>query len=306
MSQNTPSWTFDHPVPGVSARIDDSGMNLLDVEFGDSKAVVAQQGAHLMKWSIKGQDVLFLADAKRVRGVAIRGGVPVSFPWFGPRRADFPEGSDLSPNHGFARISLWHLRSVKVDPVRGALVTLEFKSTPDTKRFWRVDFSITLEIVIGKTLQMRLMTTNTSTGTICFEAAFHTYFGVSDVTNIQLTGLAGVKCFDKNLGKEYMESRDPMTFDGVCDRIYTGSSDTCTIIDPGLGRRVINRKFGSRSTVVWHPWTEPGRSPNQSDITFEESRRFLCVETGNITDDWTAIAPGETNEIGLEVEVQPI
>jgi len=76
-----------------------------EVGIGTSVAQVYDYGAHVWSWSLDGDAVLW-TSAKSVfeTGKALRGGVPICWPWFGPGRT-----GDLTPAHGFARISEWTL-----------------------------------------------------------------------------------------------------------------------------------------------------------------------------------------------------
>src|SRR5580658_3823210 len=69
------------------------------------------QGAHLTKWTPRGQrPVLFLSPKSLFTpGKAIRGGVPIIFPWFGDRSDGKP-----GPAHGFARITEWAIEGTRL------------------------------------------------------------------------------------------------------------------------------------------------------------------------------------------------
>ena len=75
-----------------------SGLVFARVTAPAAEATVYLQGAHLAEWKPAGQEpVLFLsARSQYVPGKAIRGGVPVIFPWFGPRH-----DGKAGPQHGF-------------------------------------------------------------------------------------------------------------------------------------------------------------------------------------------------------------
>ena len=66
------------------------------------RAAIALQGAHLLSWQPSGQQpVIWLSDKTPfATGKAIRGGVPICWPWFGPAG---------EPAHGFARNQPWTL-----------------------------------------------------------------------------------------------------------------------------------------------------------------------------------------------------
>jgi glucose-6-phosphate 1-epimerase len=72
-----------------------------------SEALVYLHGAHVAHFQIHGKEpVLFLSDRSLFApDKAIRGGVPVVFPWFGPNKTD-----PKAPSHGFARTAPWTLQ----------------------------------------------------------------------------------------------------------------------------------------------------------------------------------------------------
>jgi glucose-6-phosphate 1-epimerase len=69
-----------------------------------AEAIIYLHGAHLTHWKPRGQRPVLFVSSKNlfVPGKAIRGGVPVIFPWFGPRSDGKP-----GPMHGFARTAEW-------------------------------------------------------------------------------------------------------------------------------------------------------------------------------------------------------
>src|ERR1700749_3017076 len=65
-------------------------------------------GPHVTSWrQVGAEEVLFLSSHSRWEdGLAIRGGIPICFPWF-RAKADDPK----APAHGFARTKEWRLVS---------------------------------------------------------------------------------------------------------------------------------------------------------------------------------------------------
>src|SRR5690242_19293909 len=70
-------------------------------------AEIYLHGAQVTGFEKKGQPpLLFLSSHSRFeKGKAIRRGVPICFPWFGPKAG--------GPAHGFARITEWELVETK-------------------------------------------------------------------------------------------------------------------------------------------------------------------------------------------------
>src|SRR5262249_45311261 len=86
-----------------------NGLPRFEVTTALAEAHVYLYGAHVTHFQPAGQKpVLFLSkEAVFQPGKAIRGGVPIIFPWFGPRASD-----SKSPAHGFARTQSWATESV--------------------------------------------------------------------------------------------------------------------------------------------------------------------------------------------------
>src|ERR1700731_4836546 len=91
-------------LPGVLAFEESDGLQRAVVTTPAASATIYLQGAHLTHWQPAGEEpVLFLSRKSAFqRGKAIRGGVPVIFPWFGDRH-----DGQSGPAHGFARTEEW-------------------------------------------------------------------------------------------------------------------------------------------------------------------------------------------------------
>jgi len=76
---------------------------VLTLNHSVGSARIALQGAQLLNWQPKGaeQDIFWLSEIEPfTQGVAIRGGMPICYPWFGGVK---------QPSHGTARLRLWQL-----------------------------------------------------------------------------------------------------------------------------------------------------------------------------------------------------
>lgn len=253
--------------------------------FGD----VCTQGAHVARWLSGGRDVLFLSRRSRFeRGQAIRGGVPVIFPWFG----DDPEGLGR-PAHGFARRMTWNLVEKRLE-AEALHVALELSDDAGTRALWPHAFGLRLEAELGAALTLTLRVENRDGAPLRFETALHTYLAIGDVRRATLSGLAGATFLDKlDGGRRHREGRAPLAFTGEIDRVYVDTGATCTLEDPVLGRTLTVEKEGSRSTVVWNPWVE--KAARLADMADDEWPAMLCVESGNVADDRVTLAPGATH-----------
>lgn len=261
-------------------------------------ATVYTQGAHVASWTPARQDpVLFVSrQARFLEGKAIRGGVPICFPWFGPGR-----DGQRSPAHGFARTTPW-------TPVSSDGTTAVFRLTDtdlgDQERAsFRHSFSADFTVTVGTTLEMTLATTNTGDEPFEIDEALHTYLAVGDVRSVSIEGLDGVSYVDKVTGNKDVVQAGDVRFSGETDRVYR-SGDPLVVVDPLLGRKLHITMEGAANTVVWNPWTE--KAKEMGDFADEEWTQMLCVEGANALDDYVTVAPGETHAITYRIAVESI
>src|SRR5580698_8910691 len=86
-----------------------------------AEAEIHEQGAHIAHWTPRGHKPVLFVSSKSLfaPGKAIRGGVPIIFPWFGPRSDGKP-----GPMHGFARTALWAMEGAKLTNDGNVEITL--------------------------------------------------------------------------------------------------------------------------------------------------------------------------------------
>ncbi|MGP7960015.1 D-hexose-6-phosphate mutarotase [Sanguibacter sp. A247] len=278
---------------------------LVVVEHPAATARIHAYGAHVVAWAPAGvRDVLWLSpDAVLAPGTAIRGGIPLCFPWFGP-----PPGG-AGPAHGFARTSAWRLvgaAELPDDEHRpGGAVLLTFELTPADvdpalAALWPHDFTARTEVEVGTSLTVSLTTTNHGADPADLTQALHTYVAVGDVRRVRLDGLGGGPYLDKIAGDARQVQDGPVLFSGPTDRIYLGTSAQLTVSEPG-GRTLNVAKAGSRTTVVWNPWGEGASA--MRDVPDDGWLRFVCVEAANASDDAVRLPAGETQTLMTRLTV---
>lgn len=237
------------------------------------------QGAHLTRF----RDWLFLSQASHfAAGHAIRGGVPVIFPWFGPNKTDAK-----LPQHGWARTALWQIENVADDAI-----TLSVPS-----RSW----SMRMKFDFGDTLRMRLEIENQSEFAQSFECALHTYFAVDDARHVVVSGLDGKTYLDKTENHARKTQSGDVALRGQTDRVYLNSPGPIQIRD-GARTIQITGQSGWRSTVVWNPWQQV--AAGIEDLGVNDWERYVCVECGAIADDAVTLAPGENYALDIAVAVE--
>jgi glucose-6-phosphate 1-epimerase len=254
-------------------------------------AEVYLQGAHVTRWAPKGQrPVLFLSSTSAFApGKAIRGGIPVIFPWFGPRSDGKP-----GPAHGYARTSLWTLESTRLVSAGEVEVTLALAAAEAPGARLRVYF--------GEALRLELQVRNDSPVPFRFENAFHSYFTVPEIGEISVTGLEETTYIDKTDGlARKLHHAEPVRFTREIDHMHLNTAATCVIHDPVWNRRIIVEKTGSNSTVVWNPWSE--KAAAMADMGPDEWRHMICVESANAADNAITLAPGATHTLTTTIRL---
>jgi len=283
--------------PHINFYQDASGLQFLAIENDHATAKVALQGSHVMAWQPKhaADPVLWLSEkARYVHGRSIRGGVPICWPWFGPH----PTDSALCP-HGFARVMPWQV--IESDTLEDGTthLVLQIIHTPIAQKQLSYPYALTLTIDIGETLKIALATTNRGNHPFVIGEAFHTYFQISDIKNIDITGLEDSEYADKLIGYERYTQQAAITFDGEFDRVYANNKAGCVIEDRGLKRTIRIAKTGSNTTVIWTPWEE--KAHEMADIGAGDSwRHMICVESANAMENMVMISPNQTHVLAVE------
>lgn len=255
----------------------------------NATAKIALHGAHVIDYTPAGQQPVIFTSKEAIyrEGKAIRGGIPVCWPWFSAHPSDASQ-----PAHGFARNAFWQLfRSSSDDE----LSTLVFT-------FSRESLHAELTIEIGKELKVSLKTTNTGDQTQEVGGALHSYFTVSNIADISITGLEDVSFHDSLTGDQGREN-ESIKIDEEIDRVYLSTTDKVSIQDLGWNRNITISKSGSKSTVVWNPWIE--KSAGMGDLGNEEYKEFVCIETANALTDVYQVAPGETHILETCIQSTP-
>ncbi len=257
---------------------------------------VHDQGAQVTRWAPTGADpVLYVSTAVRLEtGAAIRGGVPVCWPWFGPGRA-----AGMEPAHGFVRTAPWELVE-RVDADDAVTFTHRVTSRTATSPHWPHSYALELRSRFGRRLEISLTSTNTGDTPVDLEEALHAYLVVGDIRQVTLEGLDGKPFFDKVTGTERHQS-GPVGFTRETDAVFR-TSQPVTVVDPVLGRRLVVSTDGASNVVVWNPWAE--KAAEVADIGDGDWLRFLCVEGANVFENAVGLAPGGSRTLTYTVEVE--
>ncbi|SMF56807.1 D-hexose-6-phosphate mutarotase [Pseudogulbenkiania subflava] len=266
------------------------GVTLLTLAHDRFDARLSLLGGQLLDYTRHGEPpLLYLSPAAVFQpGKAIRGGIPLCWPWFGAH----PDDAN-APAHGVARQQPWVLQQVMRDAA-GFSVRLA------GPRHGALEAS--LELRLDDAVELALTTRNHSSAPATLSAALHSYLALGDIDGATLTGLAGASYLDQLQGQLSRFGNEPLRFECEIDAIVYPEGPL-TLHDAAWGRTVTLSTAGSASSVVWNPWI--AKSARLADLPDDGYRHFVCVETANAGRDARRLAPGESHTLRTRLQAQP-
>jgi glucose-6-phosphate 1-epimerase len=292
--------TAEFGIAGVLDFVEtEHGLVKAAILLDDVTAELYLQGAQVTAWQpLDERPVLFTSPKSAFApGKAIRGGIPIVFPWFGANRH-----TPTAPPHGFARTVTWHLNGVEAAGSGSLTLTLSLGDGDVGSPFWPERFRAIYSVTFAQTLSLRLAVQNRATHSIVFEQALHSYFAISDIAEITISGLASATYIDKtDAARRKLQIADLVTITSETDRVYLDTPEQCAIEDRGWHRRVVIEKDGAASSVVWNPWAE--KATAMVDLGDPAWRGMVCVETGNIADNEVRLAADAEHQMSTAIVV---
>jgi glucose-6-phosphate 1-epimerase len=293
-SPNIPERLRRFEIPGRVALLEGNGeMPKIEVTSQSSRVEIYLHGAHVTDFRKKGEaPLLFTSQFSRfVNDQPIRGGVPIIFPWFGPREGE--------PMHGYARNSEWDLHEAIIVPDDGVSLRFSLPVTAESAT-WPA-FTANYVVTVTDVLKLDLIVTNAEPNEdFTFENCLHTYFGIGDINTVSISGLKGANYIDKvDNFAHHVETSDALKIASEVDRVYMDTPGAIEISDPALKRKIRIDKSGSASTVVWNPWI--AKSRQMPDFGNEEYKQMLCVESGNVGKNKVTLPPGKSAVLSVTI-----
>lgn len=280
-------------------------LNCWRISSDRAELLIAQQGAQILSYQRVGEPpLLWLSDQAIFRqGKSVRAGVPVCWPWFGnlqrnPASVQAMFHGEQAPAHGLARTRDWQLLGIEET---GNTLRIEFGlpeaqgDLPD----WPHEVELKLLVVLGDELELSLTSRNMGNSPVTISQALHSYFAVSDVRQARVEGVEGLQYIETLADWEQRQQQGALAFTGETDRIYLDTPQQLSIVDPHWDRRITLSCSGSRSAVIWNPWTE--RAKELADMADDGWQRMLCIETANVWDDVVELKPGGSRSLQVRI-----
>jgi len=269
---------------------------------------MALQGAHVLSWLPAGQrDVFWLSPACLPEPAAIRGGVPVCWPWFAKQGQ-----ASTAMQHGPVRNFPWQISALHCCSDDEISLTLQPILPPENllaAAAIPAGLHVSLCITLGQTLSQTLQTHNHGSAPFELSQALHSYYAVSHAQRVAIEGLQGLTYTDRLRDLTQDVQRSPFALDHACDRTYAHPLDVTaqrnhryTLVDAAWQRRIVIDVEGSRSVVVWNPGQETTR--NIADVPDDKWPDFMCIEATNAGPDVIHLQPGESHALSQHLRTE--
>ncbi|MFV3380849.1 D-hexose-6-phosphate mutarotase [Pseudomonas sp. NY15354] len=280
-------------------------LNCWRITSNHAELLIAQQGAQVLSYQRLGEPpLLWLSDQAIFRqGKSVRAGVPVCWPWFGnlqrnPQAVQAMYHGEQAPAHGLARTRDWQLLGIE-EAAEGLRIEFSLPQALGDLPGWPHEVELKLLIEMGTQLKMTLSSLNQGNDSVTISQALHSYFAVSDVRQARVEGVDNLGYIETLADWELRQQHGALGFAGETDRIYLQTPDLLKIVDPQWNRRITLHSTGSRSAVIWNPWTE--RARELTDMADDGWQRMLCIETANVWDDAVTLAPGASHSLSVTI-----
>ncbi|ANY90715.1 MULTISPECIES: D-hexose-6-phosphate mutarotase [Pseudomonas] len=280
-------------------------LNCWRITSNHAELLIAQQGAQVLSYQRLGEPpLLWLSDQAIFRqGKSVRAGVPVCWPWFGnlqrnPQAVQAMYHDEQAPAHGLARTRDWQLLGIE-EAAEGLRIEFSLPQALGDLPGWPHEVELKLLIEMGTQLKMTLSSLNQGNDSVTISQALHSYFAVSDVRQARVEGVDNLGYIETLADWELRQQHGALGFAGETDRIYLQTPDLLKIVDPQWNRRITLHSTGSRSAVIWNPWTE--RARELTDMADDGWQRMLCIETANVWDDVVTLAPGASHSLSVTI-----
>ena len=266
------------------------------VSNSSGAAEICLHGAQVIQYTPVGEKPLLWLSTQAVyeQGKAVRGGVPVCWPWFGSHASD-----RTLPAHGFVRNRFWQLAQVEEPDKSTTIITLKTSDDASSMAQWPYRFELSLTVTVGAQLTVELTMTNTDQKSWTCGGALHSYFAVGDIGQTRIDSVMDQTYLDKPDDFAEKIQKERLDFSGEVDRVYTDFNDDCVISDMANSRDIIVEKSGSNTTVIWNPWSKVAST--MQDMPDDAYRHFVCVEPANAFTDQIRLAPGETHTLSTRI-----
>ena len=258
------------------------------------QAEVSVQGAQVSSFSNHLGSMLWCTDqGSNQSKKAIRGGIPLCFPYFGAHKT-----LKNAPSHGFARISDFRLVNVSEDSQSVVLKwALNQDDVSEFKEIFPFNFTLLIIQTFSTTLTIDVIVTNDDSKTLAFSQALHSYFAVSSLPELDLSDFFSFGYYDQ-LTQKYVKG-EKVQIDHEVDRIYD-VPDPLSITTPLSSKVTLTLvQAGASNIVMWNPFIE--KAKRLSDMRDDAYTEMLCLESANTQE--IVLEPQASHQLSLTLSL---
>ena len=262
---------------------------LIVIDSDKCYGVISLYGGQILEFRPKDKAPLLWLSPLAVfeTGKAIRGGVPICAPWFGPYRGKAQSGTSY-PNHGFARTSTWQQQDSSINSNNEVQVALTLAPSETSLALYPHPFTLEIQFILGDELTIEFSVINHSDTVIECEWALHSYFAVEDIALTEVNGLDALQYVDSANNGVIEHLNGSLSFNGEVDRYFINGSAEQTINSKSP---ITISGNNCDSVITWNPGA--ALADKMSDISAAYHHQFVCVERGAIFSNQWQIAPSQ-------------
>lgn len=287
-----------------------TGFPVIRINNAHASALISLYGGQLLDFKPHDQDesVIWLSDkAVYKSNHAIRGGVPVCWPWFGAFDNSLLAENSL-PAHGYARTSRWNIQSTLSLLNGGTELVLQMPCNAVCQQYRSLqplfNCDLSLRITVAKALKIELITKNNSQHPVALSEALHTYLNVSNIHNITVQGLEHLAYEDKVSNSRFTLQEKKLRMTNETDSVFIDTSGTVQLCDPGFSRQISISKENSLSTIIWNPWQE--KSSLMVDMSDKSWLTMICIESANVLNNKIVLEAGQIHYLSTLITVDQL
>lgn len=291
-------------------RIEMDQLTCWRVRRGDDELLVAEQGAQILSYRQGDLPVIWLSEeAAFQHGQPVRGGVPVCWPWFGDLMCNpqdvqaMHEQACEAPFHGLVRNLDWQLRGQRCEGDSGILEFVCAQALGELPG-WPHQVDLRLQIRLDEQLHISLTSRNQGEQPVAISQALHSYLAIGDIHQVSVDGLDDCRYLETLDEWQQRQQQGELRFEGETDRIYLGLPPVLNLLDRAWNRRITLHTSGSRSAILWNPWT--AKAQRLSQFADDAWQRMLCIETANVMDDRICLAAGASHTLAVTIGSEPL
>lgn len=255
-----------------------SGVPVLIIKHKHTQAKISLYGGQVLSWQPTDEKEVFWLSKNITfgQGKAIRGGIPICWPWFGAHPND---SENTQGNHGFARSQLWKVNNIEINE-QSVEISLGWQGK-NINNLWPTECRLTQVLSLGKSFNQTLTMQNLSDTDAYYTGALHSYLSVSAPAHAILAELAKAPFDDKLTGKSCKATSLPtLSANGIepVDRVYH-SNEIMTVVDSHWQRTLTLKTKNTKQWIFWNPGIELAN--NMADIHDGGEQEFICLEAAN-------------------------